>query len=474
MKIRYTGEMLSALRTIVETLSEGLLVIDFSGKINYTNPSARFILGIGDEEIEGKKFAALFLQQEENDDFVQTVLDTIYQREGIPGRIVSYHTGTEVRQLRITSSLFTQPDGKIQGISIVLVDLSELIELQDSVKAMKQISHLNHKLNARNKLLSKTFGQFLSDDIVRELLETPGAVEPGGKKRTVTVMMSDLRGFTAMSERMDATDLLVMLNHYLETMTDIIQKYHGTIIEFLGDGIMAIFGAPVQLEDHADKAVAAALMMQDAMGAINRWNAVRGFPILEMGIGLSTGEVIIGIIGSAKRMKYGVIGAPVNQCGRIESYTTGGQILISPSLKNSVSSPLEIEKEMTVFPKGVNKEVVLSQVTGLGEPYHIHIAVESGAPVIKLKAPIPICFFRLEGKHILEQTCYGGITAVGDACAYFETETKLEVFDNLQIHAGGQLLCKVMEQSAKGYLIHYTSIPSGYSSWLQKNTEADQ
>ena len=264
--------------------------------------------------------------------------------------------------------------------------------------------------------------------------------------------MSDLRGFTAMSERMDAGDLINMLSHYLEVMTDVIQSRNGTIIEFIGDGIMAIFGAPLYSETHTEDAVAAALEMEAAMADINAWNLERDYPHLEMGIGLDCGEVIVGNIGSEKRMKYGIVGSHVNLCGRIESYTAGSQILISPG-------------EMTVLPKGVNEEIILSQVTGIGAPYDIHITMGSNRPE-KLKEPIPICFYRIDGKHTTEKACYGGIAALGGDCAILETETRLELYDNLQIQAGGKLLCKVMEKKDQEFLVRYTSIPAGYEKWI--------
>ena len=467
------GPMQQIGNNIVQSMSEGLIVIDFEGTIRYVNPMAASMLGLEQEKMINEKFGNLFLMDPDNDAFTQAMLDTVYQRTGIQSRIVSYHTGGEVRTLRMTSSLFTKEDGTRGGITIVLSDLSELLELKDSLKAMEKISSLNQQLNERNELLSKTFGQFLSDDIVRELLESPGALEPGGKKRNVTVMMSDLRGFTSMCERMDASDLITMLNHYLATMTDIILNRNGTIIEFIGDGIMVIFGAPVQTDRHAENAVAAALEMQAAMEEVNRWNIERNYPRLEMGIGLNTGDMIVGIIGSESKKKYGVVGTHVNLCGRIESYTTGGQILVSPYVRESVSAELEIDKEMTVFPKGLDREMVLSQVTGIGAPYDIHITPEGNVPK-KLKEPVPICFFRIEGKHITEQTLYGGITAVGDGCAFLETETRLELFDNIQINAGGRLLCKIMENTDQGYLIQYTSIPSGYDKWLKNYMEEAQ
>ena len=356
------------------------------------------------------------------------------------------------------------------GLTMVLTDLSEMFELQDSVKTMEQINELNRQLTDRNELLNKTFGMFLSDDIVSELLNKPDGLTPGGKKRELTVMMTDIRGFTAMSERMDADELLTMLNHYLAAMTDIIQKYHGTIIEFMGDGIMAIFGAPVYSEKHAENAVAAALEMQAAMEEINAWNYERKLPYLEIGAGIDSGEVIVGNIGSEKRMKYGVVGKHVNMCGRIESYTVGGQILISPEVRKRIHTGLRIGRELTVLPKGADDEIVLSHVTGIGAPYNIYITVKSDT-LKSLKSPVPVCFFRLDEKHTMEKPYYGGIVSLGRDGALLQTMTELKTLDNIQMETGGRLMCKVIEKKDEDtWLLMYTSIPSGYKRWVEEIT----
>lgn len=449
---------------ILSDISEGIMLIGFNGFILYTNATASKILGIPEEELSGKSFAALFFNDPENDEFSQAVIDSIYDRERQHDSILNYKKGDKILTLRMMTSFYI--DGEEQkGIIAVFSDVSEMMELRDAVKSMKKIQALNDKLEMRNKLLSETFGRFLSDEIVKTLLETPDGLKLGGEKRTLTVMMSDLRGFTALSERMDPADLIALLNHYLEEMTAAIQEQGGTIIEFIGDGILAIYGAPVFYEDHAARAVAAALRMQSRMEDVNKWNMDRGYPPLEMGIGINTGEVIVGNIGSEKRTKYGVAGAAVNLCGRIESYTIGGQILIPPATRDAVEAELEIAKELTVYPKGAQKELLLSQVTGIGKPYDIYAMAVSKKPV-PLKKPAPVCFFRLDGKHKLEGTCFGGITAITDDRALFSTDTKLEIFDNIQIEAGGDLYCKVLEKQEEGYLLQYTAIPVGYGVWL--------
>ena len=452
---------------VANNLLEGILIIDFDGTIQYSNTYALEILQMQEEDLVGRKFGEVFLDSAENDAFVQTVLDTVFStKQNTRKGVVQYNCGGTVKQLHIVTSFYTDSQGKASGVIMVMTDFSELIELRDAIKAMEKISTLNRQLYTRNELLSKTFGMFLSDDVVNQMLETPDGPKPGGEKHNVTVMMSDLRGFTDLSERMKSDLLIDMLNDYLAKMMEIIQNRSGTVIEIMGDGILAIFGAPIPSDTHADDAAAAALEMQTAMERINRRNSRKGYPRLEMGIGLDTGEVLIGFIGSRTRMKYGVVGKHVNRCSRIESYTVGGQILISPDTKRHMKSPIEIKTEIAVMPKGVNQEVVLSQITGIGNPYNIHI--KDGDDQLKdLKTPIPISFHKILDKHTSSRTYYGGIISVGYNSLVLETETKLELFDNLQLRAGGQLFGKVMEQMDGACYIQFTSVPPGYLGWIR-------
>ena len=451
----------------IANMAEGIILVDFLGTIIYVNKAALSILALSEEELTGQKFATVFLRDPRNDDFAQAVLDAIYERKQPDPVVVSYVAEENIRHLRVAASFLRDEIGDPAGLMIILADLSELMELKDAVKAMEYIGELNRQLAARNDLLSSTFGMFLSDEIVRELLDTPGGLVPGGKKRLLTVMMSDLRGFTAISERMDPGDLIAMLNHYLGVMTEIIQKRKGTIIEFIGDGILAIFGAPTASTTHAADAVAAALEMEAAMEEINRWNAGRNYPPLEMGIGINTGEVIVGNIGSEKRMKYGVVGQHVNICGRIESYTVGGQILISPDTREEIGVSLKIARELRVLPKGASGEMILSHVTGIGDPYGIYIH-ESDEVMAELAEPVPVCFYRLDGKHTLGEPYFGGLVSVGSGSAVLQTETDLKLFDNIQIRAGGRLSCKVTGMKDGKCVLQYTSIPSGYGKWIQE------
>lgn len=442
---------------VIEDMSEGLMIIGLDGKVDGVNPAVCGILQKSQSDIVNKPFALSFFEFAENDAFNQTILDAVYDAGVSHKNIVPYFTGTENKFLSVTTSYLLDGEKKVAVIAVIS-DISELYELRDAVKAMEKIRALNEQLELRNKLLNETFGRFLSDEIVRRLLDTPDGLAMGGKKQELTVMMSDLRGFTAMSEKMNAHDLVTMLNHYLGEMTEIIQKHSGTIIEFIGDGIMALFGAPVESDKSPSHAVAAAVEMQARMEEVNRWNEQNGYPELEMGIGINTGDMIVGNIGSEKRTKYGVCGSNVNLCGRIESYTTGGQIIISPETRRQVPEELTVEEEITVKPKGVDQPLTLSRITGIGGEYGLHYAPATFTPA-PLDAPEKAVFYTLDGKHTSDKPHEGLFTAKCDKGAVLKTDVPLAVYDNisLEMAAKNKIFAKVIKAENGEYVIRFTS-----------------
>ena len=454
-------------KSIMQDMTEGVMTIGFDGVITYVNQAAASILEMHTDWLIGKKFIQCFFEYPENDAFNQAILDAVYDSATTHRNIVPYYTGTDIRQLHMTTS-YLHDNGVKVGVIVVLSDISELTELRDAVKAMQRIQQLNDQLQLRNKLLSETFGRFLSDEIVRQLLDTPDGLMLGGKKRALTILMSDLRGFTAMSEQMEPQALISMLNHYLGAMTDVIQQYNGTIIEFIGDGILAIFGAPLASDHHAADAVAAAVAMQMRMEQINVWNAERGYPVLEMGIGVNTGEVIVGNIGSEKRTKYGVVGSHVNLCGRIESYTIGGQILISPQTRFLIDCELDVARELEVYPKGVKGALTISHVTGIGEPYSLSCVCDSDNQDM-IAVRIPIRFKRISDKHCSETIYEGIITAINGKNAVMETCVPLCMFENISLCAGTEVFCKVLAEEEKGLLLRFTASHADFCAQAMKH-----
>ncbi len=322
-----------------------------------------------------------------------------------------------------------------------------------------------------NRLIRTTFGRYLSDEIVQTILETPDGMTLGGEEQTVTIMMTDIRGFTALCERLSAEDVVAMLNLYFDVMTDIIFRYQGTIDEFIGDGILVMFGAPVQRDDDAQRAVACALDMQLAMEEVNRRNREAGFPEIKIGIGIHTGEVVVGNLGSHKRMKYGLVGHNINLTARIESYTVGGQILISDDTRQICGGLLRIAHSLEVMPKGVTEPMTLYEVGGIGGKFDLSLPEKQRAELVPLIASIPLEFTILEGKHAGEHFYTGTIITLSEHEADIEAERacrvltnlKLTLFDRNHTCLSDAVYAKITDVSSSTpptFRVSFTSIPT--------------
>lgn len=265
---------------------------------------------------------------------------------------------------------------------------------------------------ARNgEKIRQTFGRYLSQEIVNTLLETPQGVKLGGERRSITILTSDLRGFTAISEQFPPEEVVKILNYYLGFMANIITEYQGTIDEFMGDGILVLFGAPVIRHDDADRAIACGLAMQLAMEDVNKQMKIWGYSPLKMGIGINTGEVVVGNIGSEKRTKYGIVGSEVNLTYRIESYTKGRDILISEKTLNILKSSVEIAEEKKVSPKGVKQPISIYKITGIKGKFNLSLP-ETEEEIINLKEIIPIRYCLLNEKDVSQIYFLGNIEKI--------------------------------------------------------------
>ena len=315
----------------------------------------------------------------------------------------------------------------------------------------QQLKDSYQELERRNQFIRKIFGRYTSDEVVEALLDAPDGLKLGGEEREVTILMSDLRGFTAMAARLTPQEVIGCLNLYLESMVEVITRYQGTIDEIIGDAILVIFGAPMPCEDHASKAVACGLAMQLAMPDVNRRLAGQGAPELEMGIGIHTGRVIVGNIGSLRRTKYAAVGSNVNLAGRIESFTTGGQLLISENTREKIKAPLRIDGQFQVEPKGATRSLQLYEVGGIGEPFNLSLPSRSEA-LCPLPQPLPIRFTVLEEKFLGRTVHEGRLAALSESEAGIETELSLAPLSNLKIelkpvagaNPGGEIYAKVI------------------------------
>ena len=289
----------------------------------------------------------------------------------------------------------------VSGLTLVISRLRRTTkDLEYRVRERTaDLATANQDLERRNQLISQVFGRYLSTEVVSELLEKPEELRLGGQRKKITILTSDLRGFTALSEQLAPEEVVKILNLYLKYMSEVITQYHGTIDKFMGDGILVLFGAPHARNDDIARAVACAVAMQLAIVTVNDTVREWGYPSLEMGIGINTGDVVVGNIGSEQRTDYSVVGNQVNLTYRIESYTVGGQILISESTFQQVQSIVKVSKRQKVQPKGVKQPITVYEVEGVGGEYNLFLPPQTEV-FRALEQVIPIKYTLLEGKHL--------------------------------------------------------------------------
>lgn len=227
---------------------------------------------------------------------------------------------------------------------------------------------LSEQLEKSERFIKNTFGRYLSNEIVSNLLDNPDGLDMGGQLQTVSILMADIRGFTTISETLAPQDVVQLLNNYLGRMADIIMAHGGTVDEFIGDAILALFGAPIVSENDCTNAVSCAIEMQRQMDQVNALNKEQGLPEIRIGIGINTGEVVAGNIGSATRAKYGVVGHAVNLTSRIEDQTKPGEILVANSTLEQINKAVISGRTLQLQPKGMSDIVGVTEVLDFSLP----------------------------------------------------------------------------------------------------------
>lgn len=216
--------------------------------------------------------------------------------------------------------------------------------------------------------IRNTFGRYVDEGIANQLMRRPEAARLGGEKREVAVLMSDLRNFTSISEALRPEKTIRILNLFFSEMVAIVQRHQGIVVDFFGDGMLVFFDpldgpvAPMAIQ-----AVDCALEMQRAMRTVNGRARENGLPSLHMGIGVNSGEVVVGNIGSESRAKYGIVGAAVNLTQRIQAMAKGGEVLLSHSTYAHMAKDLLVRNSFEVQMKGVHETTKLYVVENSGE-----------------------------------------------------------------------------------------------------------
>lgn len=282
----------------------------------------------------------------------------------------------------------------------------------------------------------------------------------------VTILLADIRGFTALAETYSAMMVVDLLNRYFAIMTNIIVQYAGTIDKLMGDSIMVLFGAPHPKHDDSERAVACAVAMQQAMTEFNSQNSELGFPELYMGIGINSGEVVAGPVGSEHYREYTVIGDEVNLASRIEAQSLRGQILISESTYQTVQNFVLVGQPSRVQVKGKRKPVCLYELLGTSRPRTMTVPRREirKSPRVQINMP---CFFQIvEGKQVRSQPCRGEVLDIGYYGLLILSPVPLEPMSEIKIEMSLELLASTTTD-IYARIINSESVGMGFQCSLE-------
>lgn len=239
------------------------------------------------------------------------------------------------------------------------------LELLNAVAAEASIAvdnAITHKRLVREELARAKYRRFMPPHVVDEILANPNTLNLGGTNSCVTALFSDIRNFTTMAETLLPQEVVQILNEYFSDMTPIIFEHYGLLDKYMGDGLMALFGVPYQCEDAAANAVKAAIAMQRRMESVNRDLKAIGLSEISIGIGINTGMVTVGYIGSEERTDYTAIGDPVNLAARLEKQAKGWQIIISGSTREALGERFPVRPYGNIIVKGRKEPVQIYEV----------------------------------------------------------------------------------------------------------------
>ncbi len=234
-------------------------------------------------------------------------------------------------------------------------------ELGDLVKSFNRMaSELKKK-----EILKGVFNRYVSPDVADEILKDPERIRLGGERRVITVFFADIRGFTAFSSSMSPEEIVELLNRYFTLITETIFRFEGTIDKFIGDAVMGVFGSPIQSDRHLEQGIKAAVAVKKATERVNASRAARNLTPINVGIGLDSGTVIVGNMGSHLRMDYTAVGEAVNIASRLTGLARGGEILVAEAVYNAVSDNVLAQRMPEVPIKGIEAERALYNIVDL-------------------------------------------------------------------------------------------------------------
>ncbi|MFQ5613637.1 MAG: adenylate/guanylate cyclase domain-containing protein [Anaerolineae bacterium] len=334
--------MKNLMDNIFASIASGVITTDIQGQVTLFNKAAEAILGMPAYQVNGAAISEA-LKPMYNTPFFNLIEDVKYSNR----RYIGYEMKVELPQrgpvdLRMNLSKLKDSQDSTLGVAIVVDDLTERKRLE----ATRQM-----------------FRRYLSPAVVDRLPDDPNKLKLGGNRQKIGILFADIRGFTTFSEKLGPEELVDYLNQYLSLAAKAVLESEGTLDKFLGDAVMAIFNAPLPQEDYAERAVRAALAMQQAIANYHAQIAPENR--LSYGVGINVGEAVVGNIGTAEQLNYTAIGDAVNLAKRLQENAQPGQILLSESAYEHVKDLVEANKLEPIQVKGRTAVEQVYELIGL-------------------------------------------------------------------------------------------------------------
>ena len=268
---------------------------------------------------------------------------------------------------------------------------------------------------------------------LKSLINTSQLPDAIAETKNVSILLSDLRGFTAMSEKYSPLIVIELLNRYFSKMSEIIDKHGGVIDKFMGDSIMVLFGALDSTDTDLSATLACAIEMQIAMNEINEISQSLGMANLYMGIGINTGEVVAGTLGSDVYREYTVIGDQVNLVSRVEAHSLRGQILLSENTYDLTKGMIEIGEMNEVHVKGKSRAVKMYELLAVNLPERLEVPCREIRKSPRVEVNIPLNYYYLDDKKVLDVPNQGNIIDISYGGLFVLTEQPMEPFSEIKM-----------------------------------------
>ncbi len=327
--------------SIFSSMTNLLVTTDRNGELHYFNRAAQERLGLDEGHI-GRSFESVFSTMVDRN-IVKAVLrskDTGDEQLGIEGLIAAPERELD---FSLNISPLQGKRGAHEGTTLLFTDQTAERELKGQVDVVRE----------ERRMVKDMFARYLSQDLVETLMEHPNSVRLGGDKKLATVFFADIRGYTSFSEGNEPEHIIEVLNAYFSEAVERIISNSGFIDKFIGDAIMAVWGVPLQSEEQdAINAVTCALEIQAKIRAPDRKFFIGDAAKLQVGIGLHTGPLVAGNLGSTQRMDYSVIGDSVNIAARLESIAGGGEVIVTQHTRDMIGERFRVDELEPVLVKG--------------------------------------------------------------------------------------------------------------------------